>query len=214
MSRIMDAELRNLSTIIYKMGDLAYQAVSMAIYESLYGRDSYDRIKEISDTLILLADQVEDKIFEIIIRFQPVASDLRIVKSYMKISYDITRLGRYALDISYINKRFGGLGGSEEWIRTYIADMSEKALSMVKMVMEILRSQKIEVIKSVSEMEEEIDKLYINFLNKIIDETNIKSRVVVSSVLVIRYFERIADHVAYMCESIIYMLTGRKEFLR
>ena len=36
----------------------------------------------------------------------------------------------------------------------------------------------------------------------------------VSSALIIRYLEGIADHATYICESIIYIATGRKVFLR
>lgn len=214
MSRIIDAGLRDLSSIIYKMGDLAYQAVSMAVHESLHDEYFYDRIKEISDTLIMLADQIEDKAFEIIVRFQPVASDLRTIKSYMKISYDLARFGRYALDISYINKRFGGLRSSEEWIRSYIVNMSDKALDMIEMSIKALRNQSVETAREVSKIEKEIDELYLEFLDKIIQEKNIENKIIISSVLTIRYFERIADHAAYICESTIYILTGRKEFLR
>ncbi|MEM1585834.1 MAG: hypothetical protein QXX99_01410 [Candidatus Bathyarchaeia archaeon] len=53
----------------------------MAIEESFSGGDLYHKIREISDMLVILAEQVEDKAFEIIARFQPVASDLRAIKS-------------------------------------------------------------------------------------------------------------------------------------
>lgn len=214
MSRIIDSKLRELLTLIYGMGDLAYQAVSMAVDENLCGGETYHRIREISDMLIMLADQVEDKAFEIIARFQPVASDLRAIKSYVKISYDFTRFGRYALDISYINRRFGGLKECEEWVRLYIIEMSEKVLNMMKISIEALKSQRMEVAKSVLEIEEDVDKLCFDFLDKIIGDKTIESKIIVSSVLTMRYFERIADHAAYICESIIYALTGRKEFLR
>lgn len=214
MGRIIDAGLRDLSTIIHKMNHLAYQAVSMAIHESLNDGDLYDRIKDASDILILLADQVEDKVFEIIVRFQPVASDLREIKSYMKISYDLARIGRYALDISHVNKLFGGLKKSEEWIRSHTANMGIKVLDMMKISIEALEGQKPEIARSVSEIENFVDELYLNFLDKIIYDKNIENKIIVSSVLTIRYLERIADHVAYICESIIYTLTGKKEILR
>lgn len=214
MSRIIDSKLSELSTLIYEMGGLAYQAVSMAVEENLHGGDSYNSIREISDMLIMLADQIEDKAFEIIVRFQPVASDLRMIKSYMKISYDFTRFGRYALDISYINRRFGGLKECKEWVHSYILEVGERVLNMMKISIEALKSQKIEVAKSVAEMEDDVDRLCYDFLDKIVGDRAVESKNIVSSVLIIRYIERIADHVAYICESIIYALTGRKEFLR
>jgi len=161
-----------------------------------------------------LAEQVEDKALEIIARFQPVASDLRAIKSYMKISYDFTRFGRYALDISYLNRRFGGLKESTGWIHTYTMKMSEKVLVMMKTSIEALKGKNIEAARSVSGMEREVDELYFNFLDRIMEEKETENRTIISSTLMVRYFERIADHAAYICESLIYALTGRKEFLR
>lgn len=214
MIRIIDSELREISAVIYKMGDIAYQAISMAIKESLYNGNLYHKIKEISDILLTLNDQIEDKAFEVIARFQPVASDLRMIKSYMKISYDFTRLGRYALDISYVNKHLNGLRECKGWIYSHTVEMSEKVLNTIKISIEALKKQDVEIAKSISEIEEDIDKLYFEFLNKIIEEKNVENRIIVSSVLMIRHLERIADHAAYICESIIYALTGVKEFLR
>lgn len=214
MIRMIDSKLGKISAVIYEMSDLAHQSISMAIEESFHNGDLYHRIKEISDLLIILNDQIEDEAFEIIARFQPVASDLRTIKSYMKISYDLTRLGRYALDISYANKHFGGLRRCEGWIYSYAMKISEKVLNIIKISIEALKSQNIEIARSISEVESDIDKLYFEFLDKIVGEKNIESRIIVSSVLTIRHFERIADHAAYICESIIYALTGMKEFLR
>ncbi|MEM3645240.1 MAG: PhoU domain-containing protein [Candidatus Bathyarchaeia archaeon] len=92
--------------------------------------------------------------------------------------------------------------------------MGEKVLVMMKTSIEALKGKNIETARSISEMEKEVDELYFNFLDKIIGEKNIESRIIVLSALIVRYFERIADHAAYICESLIYALTGRKEFLR
>lgn len=214
MSRMIDSKLRELGALVYRMGDLAYQAVSMAIEESFHGGDLYHRIREISDMLITLAEQAEDKAFEIIARFQPVASDLRTIKSYMKISYDFTRFGRYALDISYLNRRFGGLRESVGWIRTQAAEMGEKVLVMMRTSIEALRSRSVEAARGISGIEREVDELYLDFLDRMMEERGVEGRIVISSVLIVRYFERIADHATYVCESLIYALTGRREFLR
>ena len=60
--------------------------------------------------------EVEEKAFGLIAKYQPVASDLRIINSYMKIAYDFERYGRYAWDIAYISKRLGKMDNCEEWI--------------------------------------------------------------------------------------------------
>jgi len=86
MSRIIDTGLEELSATLYRMGELAHRAVLTALLECLERREAYKEVREMADTLLAMADRIEDKAFELIARFQPVASDLRTIKSYMKIA--------------------------------------------------------------------------------------------------------------------------------
>jgi phosphate transport system protein len=213
MSRIMNSGLEELSAALYRMGELAHRAVLTALLECLNGREAYKEVLEMADTLVAMADHVEDKAFELIARFQPVASDLRTIKSYMKIAYDFARFGRYALDISFANKRLGGLRNCGEWINSYVKGMGEKALEMVGLSIESLKSHNTQFAVKISEKEKEVDKMYFEFLDKLI-KSGATTKCTVSSVLIVRYLERIADHATYICESIIYIATGQKEVLR
>jgi phosphate transport system protein len=210
----MDTGLEELAALLHRMGELTYEAISSSIDGCLHDKKVYARVHEISDSLVLVADQVEDKAFELIARFQPVASDLRTIKSYMKISYDFARYGRYALDISHICERLGGLEKCEPWILQYIEEMSEKVVYMVRISIDSLRDHNTELAKSVAKIEPEVDKMYFEFLDKLIEKAHVASRCIISSVLTIRYLERIADHATYVCESIIYLATGQKVIFR
>jgi phosphate transport system protein len=214
MSRIIDTGLEEQSTLLCKMGELTYETVALAIRGYLNGKSVHQQVQEMSDILISMADQIEDKTFELISRFQPVASDLRIIKSYMKIAYDFARYGRYAFDISYINDRLGGMTECETWVPIYIKEMSEKVLNMVRISVDALKKHDIALAKTVSKTEREVDKMYFEYLDRLIEKPNIKSKCTISSVLVIRYLERIADHATYVCEAIAYIATGEKILLR
>ena len=61
----------------------------------------------------------EDKVFELIAKYQPVASDLRTIKSYMKIAYDMERFGRYAWDISLAHERLAKSAKCAPHMRAY-----------------------------------------------------------------------------------------------
>ncbi|MCS7114819.1 MAG: phosphate signaling complex protein PhoU [Candidatus Bathyarchaeota archaeon] len=214
MSRIIDSGLEELSATLHKMGELAYRAVLAAIIECVENKQVYSEICEISDALVLMADNVEDKAFELIARFQPVASDLRTIKSYMKIAYDFARFGRYALDVSYTNQKLGGIGNCDAWMISHVKEMGEKALKMINLSITSLRSHDAQLAEKVAQTEREIDKMYFDFLNKLIERADTTTKCAISSVLIVRYLERIADHVTYICESIIYIATGRKVVLR
>jgi len=214
MSRIIDTGLEELSVMLCRMGEITYKTVSLSIKGCLNGISVYSQVHEMSDALISMSDQAEDKTFELIARFQPVASDLRTIKSYMKIAYDFARYSRYAFDISYINEQFGGLKECEEWITEYIAKMSEKVLNMVRTSIDALRSHDTQLAKTIAKTEEEVDKMYFEYLDRLIEKAPATSKCTISSVLVVRYLERIADHATYICESVIYLATGEKTTLR
>ena len=52
--------------------------------------------------------------------------------------------------------------------------------------------------------------MYLDYLQKLIGSEESNSKCVISSVLMTRYLERIADHAVYICESIVYIVTGEK----
>ncbi|MDR2699454.1 MAG: phosphate signaling complex protein PhoU [Nitrososphaerota archaeon] len=214
MNRLIDIVLEDQSVLLIRMGELTYQTLYTSIKASIDGSTVQGQVREMSDRLMLMADKVEDRAFELITRFQPVASDLRVIKSYMKIGYDFARYGRYALDISYINDQINGLKECNIEIKESVEKMSEKVLQMVKVSVDALRKHDIDLARTITETEREVDEMYLSHLKKLLEEENSTIKCIVSSALMTRYLERIADHAVYVCESILYIVTGEKTRLR
>ena len=209
MKRLIDSGLEQLASMLFHMGELAEQTVSLAVMNYLEGTHDYNKVKTLSATLSSMADPIEDIAFEIIARFQPVASDLRIIKSYMKICYDFRRYGRYALDIAQIYDRLGGMDECDLSFRKISKEMGLETMKMVTTSIQALRNHDAELAKTMSKMEEHVDKLYCDYLDKLIATTS-TTECTISSLLVVRYLERIADHATYIGESIVYLATGKK----
>ncbi len=214
MSRLIDTDMEQLTHILLKMGDLAHKTVFLSLRSYIEGESAYSEIKERSDILLSMAEEAEDRTFEIIARFQPVASDLRILKSYMKISYDFARYGRYALDVSQVYETLGGLAHCKDWIRVSIEEMGQKTLDMVYTSVSSLKSHDTQLAERLSETERQMDELYLQYLGKLIKKALIAEECTISSLLVAKYLERIADHATYIGESIVYLSTGEKATLR
>jgi len=214
MSRLIDTGLEQLASMVFRMGELAHKTVSLSLNGYIEGTNAYEEVQNLSDVLITMADEAEDKAFELIARFQPVASDLRILKSYMKITYDFARYGRYALDVSQIYARLGGLKECKDWIKQSIREMSEKVLIMVRTSVDSLKSHDTNLARTLSETEKQVDSMYFEYLDRLVEKAPATNRCTISSVLVVRYLERIADHATYIGESIIYLATGEKVTLR
>ncbi len=210
MSRIIDHGLEEQTVLIVKMGELTYETLAISIHGYLEGKSVQEQVRDLSGILVSMGEKVEDEAFQLIARFQPVATDLRTIKSYMKVGNDFVRYGRYALDICLINDQLNGLKECEDCTRDYINEMSEKVLLMVRTSIDSLKKQDILLAKTISATEREVDKMYIDYLNKLSKAEQANNKCVLSSALMTRYLERIADHAVYVCESIVYIATGEK----
>jgi phosphate transport system protein len=161
--------------------------------------------------LVNMSIDIEDKVFELLVRYQPVASDLRMLKSYMKIGYDLERYGRYAWDISFIHKR---LVNSKKCIHYQAMEkLSETVLKMVHTSILALKTHDAPLAQTLANDEKEVDDMYFDYLDLVTTVSN-STESLITNLLVVRYLERIADHATYMGESITYIATGEKVILR
>jgi phosphate transport system protein len=87
MSRLFDYGLGSLSNLIMKMSDLSMRSVDTAIELYKKGDEDESQLFEWSKELSVLQDEVTELAVELIYRYQPVATDLRFIRSCMEISY-------------------------------------------------------------------------------------------------------------------------------
>jgi phosphate transport system protein len=212
MHRLLDIGLEQLTAMVYKMGEVAEKAISVSIRGFMNGKDTTESVHEISDILATMTVEIENKAFELIVKYQPVASDLRIINSYMKIAYDFERYGRYAWDISFTHKKLAGLdkcAGPSDLMQK----LFEKVSEMVGKSILALKQHDGELAKSLASTEKEVDELYFAYLDQLA-KTRSQSKCVMCNLLVSRFLERIADHTTYVGESLVYIVTGEKISLR
>jgi phosphate transport system protein len=212
MTRLLDRGLEQLTVMVYKSGEIAKSAINMSINGFMNGTNAMEDVRDLSDVLNSMTVEIENKAFELIAKYQPVASDLRIINSYMKVAYDFERYGRYAWDISFTHKKLGEL--CECSVNPdLMSKLAEKVSLMVSKSVEALRQQDAELAKTLADTENEVDKLYFEHLDQL-SKSRAKNRSVMCNLLVSRYLERIADHTTYVGEAIVYIATGEKISLR
>lgn len=215
MERLLDSGLEELTVMVYKMGGFAEKALSISIDGFIEGKDVSKDVQELSEILVNHTVEVEEKAFGLIAKFQPVASDLRIINSYMKVAYDFERYGRYSWDIALIATRFNEKTvACDRWIFDNIGKLAEKVLEMVHVSINSLKRLNPELVKTMTEEEDSVDKAYFEFLDKLVEQAGVTNECTISSVLVVRYLERIADHAMHIMEAVVYIATGEKVTLR
>ena len=103
MRTLFDAELNKLNVDLTKMGHLVEVSIENMI--DAFKHQDKTLAKEIMDNDRLINDMeraIESRSFNLILRQQPIASDLRNVTSALKIVTDLERIGDQAADIAEI----------------------------------------------------------------------------------------------------------------
>jgi len=213
MSRPIDVGLRQIKTLLLKMGDLAKNTLTLSLKGFFDKEDVYLRVKSSSNMLLILSEEAQDKVTEQIALYQPMAGDLRALRAYIKIAYDLERFGKYAYDISDIAHELGTWNPFSNG-DLFLEDMESKVQEIVKISIKLIENEDASLIKLLSELEDDIDLLYFNNLKLLIDSCTIEAKTVIAYLLLIRYLERIADHASYIGESITYANTGERVSLR
>jgi len=206
-TRLLDKGLVDLSNLLNKMAQLAERTVSASIQAYIEGGDVTLQVRQWSDTLLNYYNRVSEKALELIARYQPVATDLRMIRACMEISYDLSRFGRYALDIVTI---FQALGGRGEFGQETVCEMGQKTMKMIEASIEAFRTRNTELAEKVMEDDEGVDELYRKHLQDCVKNPPKKIEQLVSDVLTVRHLERIADHAVDLANTTLYMIDGRQ----
>lgn len=204
-ARPLDAGLSVMSDTLLQMADLAERTVEASISAAAQGGKLDAQVRVWSNELQGRYDDVEEKAVELIARYQPVASDLRVIKSNMKIAYDLARLGRYAYDIVQVLDLINGGKAAD---RAFLEKMSQRVLDMMKLSFKTLRTHDVRVARQLIELDNEVDSLYRGYLKGLATNVSLKTAEAVSTALIARHLERIADHAWYIAQSVSYMVTG------
>ena len=202
--------LTKVSSIVIDMANLAESTVAKAVIS--YNEDDPSAKKQIFESsakLRFLQDEVSELTIELIARFQPVATDLRFIKSCMELAYAFSRFGTYPYDIITVLEILGPLQLCD---KTPVIRMSKLVLEMMGLGVSALRLRDNSNLSKIYEMEEMVDVLYRKGLresSQLIQSNNYSdNRCNISTALILKYLERISDHACYIADSVNYIETG------
>jgi phosphate transport system protein len=203
----MDTGLERLKNMILDMADHAQKTVSIAIDAYINNKDLKQKIFDSSEELRIHQEEASNLAVELIARYQPVASDLRFIKSCMEIAYDFSRFGRYAYDISLVLGLFGDLSMCD---KTPVEKAGDKAKEMIKLSIKAFTERDITLAKKIRTMDDIVDKTYLEFVQKAAKANEADLKCVLAGTLILRYLERIADHATYVAGSVVYIVSGER----
>ena len=218
MTRLLDLGIDRIRNIIMDMAKLSENSVFTAIESYQEGTQVKKQIFDWSEKLRILQEEVADLAIELIARYQPVASDLRFIKSCMDISYGFSRFGRYSYDIVDVLEVMGSISDCD---KSAVLEMSKTVREMIVLSLQTLQSRDKNAAEKLYRMDDIVDMQYKKYLRDIIttqEQKNVEKgsadvhknnpRCYISALLILRYLERISDHACYIGDSVHYIVTG------
>lgn len=210
MRKLFDQELEKLNVDLTKMGHLVELAIENMI--DAFKHQDKALAKEIITNDRLINDMertVESRAFNLILRQQPIATDLRNVTTALKIVTDLERIGDQAADIAEILMNFGG----KHAYRTveHIPTMAKKAKMMVHEAIDSFIKKDLSTARLVKSMDDEIDTLFEEVkqeVAEIIKENGEKIDYCIDFLMIAKYLERVGDHAVNICEWLEFNQTG------
>ncbi|HEY6164183.1 MAG TPA: phosphate uptake regulator PhoU [Nitrososphaeraceae archaeon] len=218
MTRLLDLGIDRISNVIMDMAKISENSVFAAIESYQESTHIKKQIFDWSEKLRVLQEEVSDLAIELIARYQPVASDLRFIKSCMEISYGFSRFGRYSYDIVDLLETMGSISDCD---KSAVLEMAKTVRGMILLSLQALQSRDKSAGEKLYRMDDTVDTLYRKYLRDIITPSqeqqndkrltasnNNNPRCYISALLILRYLERISDHACYIGDSVHYVVTG------
>jgi len=211
MERQFDEELAALKEALMRMATLVEESIALSIRALKERNEEFIRdVFAREETINGLDVEIEQMSLKLIALKQPMAGDLRMIVSAMKMGGELERIGDQAVNIAE---------RAQELLKVPLLkpllDIPRMASLAQNMVRDSIRSfidQDAALAKNVCERDGEVDELYDQVFRELLtytiaDPTTIPRAV--ELILISRHLERIADHATNISEDVIYQVEGR-----
>lgn len=212
MERAIDNQIEDLKKMILLMGGHVEKSLAQATV-ALLSRDVslFDLVHDVEKLINEEHVKVDNACMNILAKQGPVAKDLRLIISVLKINNDLERMGDQAVNISYTGKDYLSRTPIQAQLND-IQKMSEIAGRMVKGSLDCFVRGDVEQAKKILLMDDEIDSLK----NKVFKEATVHMKshsqdveAGLDLILIARNLERLGDHATNIAEDVIFAFTGK-----
>lgn len=205
-------QLNQLNNELIVMGAMCEDAISCAVkYLTENDEKMKENVANAEDQINRKMREIESLCMRLLIQQQPVATDLRVVSSALKMISDMERIGDQAYDISEIAFYVSNSGLSS---KTHIVEMAQATTRMVTDCVDSFVKKDLTLAREVVVRDDDIDSLFVSVKNELIDAITANrddAEALVDLLMIAKYFERIGDHAVNIAQWVIYSIIGEYE---
>lgn len=211
MRNRFDKQLAKLNDELIEMGSMIEQSIENTIGAMV--RQDVDLAKAAiaaDEDIDTQEKKIESLCLKLLLQQQPVAKDLRLISSALKMITDMERIGDHAVDISEITIMLA----DQPYIKKleHIQQMAKETTLMVVGSIEAFVNKNLEQARKVIEQDDIVDDLFIKVKDEIvalIREDASNGEQATDLLMAAKYFERIGDHAVNISEWVIFSIEGK-----
>ena len=210
MREVFQQELHEVQSRLVEIAELVAVSIEGAVHA--FNESDVARAEEVieNDSRIDgLTVELDELAITILARQQPVARDLRIVVSALRISASLERMGDMAEHIAQLARSRFPERAVPKGLRSTFAEMGRLDVEIARKLAELLRTEDTKLAEQIRDEDDVIDDLHLSVFDKVLGETWKGAAVdTVDATLASRYHERFADHAVSIAKKVQYLGTG------
>lgn len=205
-------KLEQMQRELLEMGMLCEEAIQKT-YRLLATEQEREQLVKAIDVLEREIDAKERRIeadcIQLFLQQQPMASDLRLISSALKMITDLERIGDQATDIAEILET-GSIQVPVKEIE--LTRMAEIAMDMINHSVESYVQKDLEMARAVIDRDDELDALFVDVrkeISRCSAEGIYTNDQTLDLLMIAKYYERLGDHATNVAEWVEFSLTGK-----
>jgi len=205
-----EEEMQSLNDNLVKMGSLTETQIADAMAAVIkVDKDSVDKIVKNDGSINELRSIIDEQITTVLVKRAPMAVDLRITISTMKISHDLERIGDLAksiakkvkpLPIDLPDELVGSLRRLGDLVQKQLKEVLDAYLNKSK-------DKSIEIWKK-DEQVDDLTNLAMNEVANYLQSDKKNLEIATHLLFVTKNIERAGDHITNIAESLYYLIEG------
>lgn len=207
-----DEQLALLHKELIQTGALCESAIAMAARALAEGNTRLaGQVPDLSAEIDQKERSIEAMCMKLLLQQQPVAGDLRVVSSALKMVTDMERIGDNSGDIAEI-VTMANISAADNTLP--IQNMAKATIKMVTDSIDAFVNRDIGLAKEVVSYDDVVDSYFDEIKTDLIAQfgnPEANGEKILDLLMIAKYFERIGDHAAEIAKWVRFSITGHKE---
>lgn len=206
-----DRELNKLNGELTEMGNLISRKIKEAV--SAFKHRDLEKAEEVlngDDEVNEMERIIEERALRLLLQQQPVASDLRLISSALKLITDMERIGDHAVDIAEITMTLPKFEKDDSF--DIVIKMGVLSVEMVNESLKSFVTGDLSLVDNIREHDDKVDNYFVEIRETVIREIRLGEtdpKYLVDVLMIAKYLERIGDHAENISEWVEFSITGK-----